>query len=74
MLINILGIGLITLHTMMLSSLSSSFLVLSRSVLLVEETGVPGEKHTPGASHCQRLTRNDVSSTHRRKWDSKSQL
>ena len=38
-----------------------------RSVLLVEETGVPGENHRPGASHCQPLSRahNDVLSTPR---------
>jgi hypothetical protein len=27
--------------------------ILWRSVLLVEETGVPGENHRPVASHCQ---------------------
>ena len=26
--------------------------ILWRSVLLVEETGVPGENHRPAASHC----------------------
>ena len=34
-----------------------------RSVLLVEETGVPGEKHQPAASHWQTLSHNVVSST-----------
>ena len=34
-----------------------------RSVLLVEETGGPGENHRPGASHCQTLSHNVVSST-----------
>jgi len=30
------------------------------SVLLVEETGVPGENHWPAASHCQTLSHNVV--------------
>ena len=34
-----------------------------RSVLLVEETGVPGENHRPVASHWQTLSHNVVSST-----------
>jgi hypothetical protein len=37
------------------------------SVLLVEETGVPGENHKP-------LSYNVVSSTPRHEWDSNSQL
>jgi len=36
-----------------------------RSVLLVGETGVPGENHRPAASHCQTLSHNVVSSTPR---------
>ena len=36
-----------------------------RSVLLVGETGVPGKSHRPAASHCQTLSHNVVSSTHR---------
>jgi hypothetical protein len=36
-----------------------------RSVLLVEETIVPGEQHRPGVSHWQTLSRNIVSSTPR---------
>ena len=32
-----------------------------RSVLLVEETGVPWENHRPLASHCQTLSHNVVS-------------
>jgi hypothetical protein len=31
------------------------------SVLLVEETGVPGENHRPAASHWQTLSHNVVS-------------
>jgi hypothetical protein len=34
-----------------------------RSVLLVEETGVPGENHRPAASHWQIVSHNVVSST-----------
>ena len=34
-----------------------------RSVLLVEEIGVPGENHRPAASHLQTLSHNAVSST-----------
>ena len=36
-----------------------------RSVLLVEETGVPEENHRPVASHRQTLSHNVVSSTPR---------
>jgi hypothetical protein len=39
-----------------------------RSVLLVEETGVPGENHLPTASHLQTFTHNVVSSTPRHEW------
>ena len=35
------------------------------SVLLVEESGVPGENHRPGASHWQTLSNNVVSSSPR---------
>ena len=38
--------------------------ILWRSVLLVEETQVPGENHQPVASHCQILSHNVASSTH----------
>jgi hypothetical protein len=37
-----------------------------RSVLLVEETGVPKENHRPAVSHSQTLSHNFVSS----EWDS----
>jgi len=47
--------------------------VLWRSVLLVEETGVPGENHRPAASHWQTLSHIFVSSTPRHEWDSNSQ-
>ena len=47
-----------------LTPLSTIFFVVSwRSVLLVEETGVPGENHRRAASHWQTLSHNFVSST-----------
>jgi hypothetical protein len=42
--------------------------ILWWSVLLVEETGVPGENHWPVASHWQTLSRNVVSSAPRPEW------
>jgi len=45
-----------------------------RSVLSVEETGVPGENHRPAVSHDQTLSHNVVSSTPRHEQDSNSQL
>ena len=37
--------------------------ILWQSVLLVEETGVPGEYYRPAASHWQTLSHNIISST-----------
>jgi hypothetical protein len=37
--------------------------ILWRSVLLVEETGVPRENYRPAAGHCQTLSHNVVSTT-----------
>jgi len=45
-----------------------------RSVLLVEETGVPRENHWPVASHWQTWSHNVVSSTPRHERGSNSQL
>ena len=45
-----------------------------RSVLLVEETGVPSKNHLPVASHWQTLSHNVVSSTPRHERSSNSQL
>jgi hypothetical protein len=42
--------------------------ILWLSVILVEETGVPGENHQPIASHWQTLSHN-VSSKPRHEWD-----
>jgi hypothetical protein len=44
------------------------------SVLLVEETRVPGENHRPVASHWQTLSHNVVSSTPGHEQSSNSQL
>jgi hypothetical protein len=44
------------------------------SVLLVEETGVPGENHRTIASHWQTLSHNVVSSASSQEWDSNSQF
>ena len=44
-----------------------------QSVLLVEETGVPGAHHLPVASHWQTWSHNVVSSTPRHELDSNSQ-
>ena len=44
------------------------------SVLLVEETRVPGENHQPVAGYWQTLSQNVVSSISRHEWGSNSQL
>jgi hypothetical protein len=48
--------------------------ILWRSVLLVEETGVPEEYHQPVASHWQILSHNVASSTSGHEQGSNSQL
>jgi len=48
--------------------------ILWRSVLLVEEIGVPGENNRSVASHWQTLSHNVVSSTPRHERGSNSQL
>ena len=48
--------------------------ILWWSVLLLEETGVPGKNDSPAASQLQTLSHNVVSSTHRHERDSNSQL
>jgi hypothetical protein len=45
-----------------------------RSVLLVEETGVPGKNHPIVTSHGQTVSHNVVSSTPSHEQDSNSQL
>ena len=44
-----------------------------RTVLLLEESGVPGENHRPVASHLQTLLHNVVSTAPRKDQDSKKQ-
>ena len=46
--------------------------ILWRSILLVEETRVPGENHQLVASHWQTLSHKVVSSTPHHEWDSNS--
>jgi len=48
--------------------------ILWWSVLMVEETGEPGENHRPATSHWQTLSYNVVSSTPHHERDSNSQL
>jgi hypothetical protein len=50
---------------MVLNATFNNILAISWSVLLVEETGVPGENHRPVASHWRTLSHNVVSSTPR---------
>jgi len=47
------------------ATFSSISAISWQSVLLVEETGVPGETHRVAASHWQTLSHNVVSSTPR---------
>ena len=44
------------------------------SVLLVEETGVPGENHRPIVSHGHNLSHNVIWSTTHHEWSSNSQI
>ena len=60
---------------MMFSATFNTILAISwRSVLLMEETGVPGEIHRAAASHRQTLSHNVISSTPLHERDSNSQL
>jgi hypothetical protein len=53
---------------MVFTATLNNILVTSwRSVLLVEETGIPGETHRPVANHLQTLSYTVVSSTLRHK-------
>jgi hypothetical protein len=47
------------------ATLNSISVISWQSVLLMEETEVPGENHWPPASHWQTLSHNVVSSTPR---------
>jgi len=60
---------------MMCKSTSNNISVISWwSVLLVKQTGVPGENHLPVSSHWQTLSHNVVSSTSHDEQGSNSQL
>jgi len=60
---------------MVLNATFNNISVISwRSVLLVEETGVPVENHRSATSHWQTLSHNVVSSTPRHERGSNSQL
>jgi hypothetical protein len=57
-----------------LSPLNNISVISWWSVLLLEETGVPGENHRPAANYPKTLSHNVVSSTSRHERDSNSQL
>ena len=60
---------------MVFNATFNNILVISwRSVVLVEETGVPGDNHGPAASQWQTFSYNVVSSTPRHEWDSNLQF
>ena len=56
------------------ATFSNISVILWRSVLLVEETGVPAKNYQPVASHRQTLSHNVVLSTPSHYQDSNSQL
>jgi hypothetical protein len=55
------------------ATFNNSSVISWRSIVLVEETGVPREYHLPAASHRQTLSHNVVSNSHRNKRESNSQ-
>ena len=59
---------------MLNDTLNNMSFISWRLVLLVKETGVPGENHRPAASHWQTLSHNVVSSTPRHERDSNSHI
>ena len=55
---------------MVFNATFNNILVISwRSVLLEEETRLPGDNHRPFAGHCQTLSQNVVSGTSKRTYD-----
>ena len=67
-----MGLGLML---MVFNATFNNISVISwRSVLLVEKTGVPEEKHRPAASHWQTLSHSVVSSTPCHERNSNSQF
>ena len=55
------------------NTFSNISVILWRSVLMMEETGVPRENHLPAASHWQTLSHNVVLSSTRNERGSNSQ-
>ena len=67
--------GSVWVGFMVFNTIFNNISVISwHSVLLVEETKVPGENHRPVASHRQTLSHNAVSSTPRHEQGLNSQL
>ena len=61
--LSITGLSLQVLRFMAFSATYNNISVISwLSILLVEETGVPGENHWPDASHWQKLLHNEQGS------------
>jgi hypothetical protein len=54
--------------------LNNISVILMQSVVLVEETGVPGENHRSIASHWQTLSYKVISNTPCHEWDSVTTL
>jgi energy-coupling factor transporter transmembrane protein EcfT len=72
---NLISTGWFMVWFMMINATFNNILTISwQSVLLAEETGVPGENHRPVASHWETSSHNIVSSTPRHKRGSNSQL
>jgi hypothetical protein len=56
------------------ASFNNTSVILGQSVLLVEDTGVPGKNHWPAASHWETLSHKVVSNTPRHEQYSNSQI
>jgi len=70
-----LGFSVLCVCLMVFNTIFNNISVISWwSVLLVEETRVPGENHWPVASHRQTVSHNVVSCTPRHDRSSNSQL
>ena len=67
------GYGMIARNLVVYATFNNISVLWWRSVLLVEETEVPGENHPHVASHWRTLSHNVVSSTPRHEQDSNSQ-
>jgi hypothetical protein len=58
--VSIFNIGLVLVFMVFNATFNNISVISWRSVLLVEETGVPGENHRPATSHWQTLSHNAV--------------